>query len=151
MATEVAAAASTWVQLYYTGEAKPVREAEPIEIKPIPNNVNDLKKKVHEENSTKLNHIDAGDLKVYASGTAVPVRKGLAFLAANVSGSEAATGASFDRPLIVVAPKPVQQQQNAVRNPCRCCIMVISYVVLCCVGLILVLGVAGGALLQLIT
>jgi hypothetical protein len=98
---------SVWVQIYYKGEAKPVGEAEPIEIA-IPKNVNDLKKKVQEEATNTLN-VDASDLRVYASGTAVPVEdgpKGLAALAANVSGSDAATGASYERPLIVIASKP---------------------------------------------
>eukprot|EP00978_Attheya_sp_CCMP212_P035254 scaffold152149_cov61-Attheya_sp.AAC.3 len=111
-----AAAASVWVQLYYEGEENPVGNADPIEIKPIPNNVNDLKKKVYAEKSTKLNHVDAADLRVYASGTGVPVPEGLASLPANVIGSEAATGALYERPLIMVAPNPVQQN-----GEWRCC------------------------------
>uniref|UniRef100_A0A7S2UDF5 Uncharacterized protein n=1 Tax=Attheya septentrionalis TaxID=420275 RepID=A0A7S2UDF5_9STRA len=122
MATEAAAAASVWVQLYYKGEAKPVGEADPIEIEPIPKNVNALKIKVHAEKSTKLNHVDASDLRVYASGTDVPVEdgpKGCAALAANMSGSEtAATGASYERPLIVIAPKHIYVQQNEVTFCC---------------------------------
>jgi hypothetical protein len=99
---------SVWVQIYYKGEAKPVGEADPIEIA-IPKNVNALKDEIHAKKPTKLNHVDASDLRVYASGTAVPVEdgpKGLAALAANVSGSDAATGASYERPLIVIASKP---------------------------------------------
>eukprot|EP00978_Attheya_sp_CCMP212_P038457 scaffold190876_cov61-Attheya_sp.AAC.1 len=96
-----------WVQLYYDGEGNPV--GGPIKINPIPDDVNDLKIKVHEEKSTKLNHIDADDLIVYASGTPVPITEGSDYIRANVICSEAATGASFERPLIMVAPKPVQQ------------------------------------------
>jgi hypothetical protein len=117
---------SVWVQLYYKGEAKSVGEADPIEIEPIPKNVNALKMKVKAEKPTKLNHVDAGDLVVYASGTDVPVGdgpKGLSALAANVSGSEAATGTSYKRTLIVIAPKPEQQ------NGKLCCCFSILVVV----------------------
>jgi hypothetical protein len=101
---------SVWVQLYYKGEEKPVGEA--IEIDPIPMNVYALKMKVKENYSNKLKHTDAGILKVYASGTDFPVEdgpEGLAALPNNMSGSKAVTGASYERPLIVIAPKPEQQ------------------------------------------
>jgi hypothetical protein len=128
---------SVWVQIYYKGEAKPVGEADPIKIEPIPKNVNDLKIAVRAAKPTKLNHVDAGDLRVYASGTDVPVEdgpKGLAALAANVSGSDAARGASYDRPLIVIAPKPEQQYGKL-----RCCFRIHLY---CSVFLFLYSNVA---------
>eukprot|EP00978_Attheya_sp_CCMP212_P014545 scaffold37084_cov62-Attheya_sp.AAC.1 len=85
-----AAAASVWVQLYYEGEGNPVGDADPIEIKPIPNNVNDLKTKVQEVAKKTLG-VEVYTLRVYASGTPVPVPEGSAYLRANVIGSEAAT------------------------------------------------------------
>jgi hypothetical protein len=113
---------SVWVQLYYKGEAKPVGEVDPIEIsydsiENVNENVNDLKKKVKEDRVNKLKHADAADLKVYSSGTTVPVKDpptGPAALAANVIVSEAATGTSYERPLIVIAPKPEQPNGSTV-------------------------------------
>jgi hypothetical protein len=106
---------SVWVQLYYKGERTPVGDADPIEIEPIPKNVNALKMKVHPEFSVELQHCSAGLLKVYPSGTTVPVEDpptGPAALAANVIVSEA----TYDQPLIVIAPKPKQQNGEL-----RCC------------------------------
>jgi hypothetical protein len=119
---------SVWVQLYYKGEAKPVGEVDPIEIsydsiENVNENVNDLKKKVKEDRVNKLKHADAADLKVYSSGTTVPVKDpptGPAALAANVIVSEAARGATYDQPLIVIAPKPEQQNGEL-----RCCSRII--------------------------
>jgi hypothetical protein len=102
-----AAAASVWVKLYYDGDETPVEKANPIEIKPIPDDVSDLKKRVQEE-ATNILNVKVYNLRVYASGTVVPVTHARD-IAANVSGSEAATGTSYEQPLIVVAPKYVQQ------------------------------------------
>jgi hypothetical protein len=113
---------SVWVQIYYKGEAKPVGEADPIEIDPIPKNVNALKMKVRAEKPTKLNHVDASDLRVYPHDTDIPVPDNAKGLAANVSGSDAASGASYKRPLIVVAPKPEQPNGKL-----RCCFRIHFY------------------------
>jgi hypothetical protein len=83
----------------------------------------------HAKKLTKLNHVDAGDLRVYASGTDVPVEdgpKGLAALAANVTGSVAATGVSYERPFIVITPKP--EQQNGKLRVVFVFLIVIQYV-----------------------
>jgi hypothetical protein len=98
---------SVWVQLYYKGEEKPVGEADPIEIDPVPKNVHALKMKVKENYSNKLKHTDAGELKVYASGTTVPIPENTASLMPGNNLSDYPT--TDETPLIVIAPKPEQQ------------------------------------------
>eukprot|EP00978_Attheya_sp_CCMP212_P004575 scaffold9991_cov48-Attheya_sp.AAC.1 len=110
MATEAAAAAapaSVWVQLnyYYEGEENPVEDVDPIEIEPIPKNVNELKKMVQAKAKTTLD-VDLYNLKVYASGTDVPVAEGVASLIVYGPVPTNSTGPS---PLIVVVRKPVQK------------------------------------------
>ena len=124
-----------WVRLYYKGETESVIfqiSYDSIE------NVNDLKKKVKEDNVNKLKHCSAPRLKVYSSGTNVPVEDpptGPAALAANVIVSEAAKCATYDQPLIVIAPN--SEQQN---GELRCCsrihfcipmLLLLLYVLLC--------------------
>jgi hypothetical protein len=107
---------SVWVKLYYKGEAKPVRDADPIEIEPIPKNVNALKKKVKVEKQTKLNHVDAGDLKVYPSGTTV-----LESTESLDPGDPVPANTSSKMPLIVIAPKPEQPNGKL-----RCCSRILA-------------------------
>jgi hypothetical protein len=102
---------SVWVQLYYKGEEKPVGEADPIEIDPIPKNVHALKMKVKDNYSNKLKHTDAGELKVYASGTTVPE-----CTESLDPGDQVPAGTTSRTPLIVIAPKPEQQNGKL-----RCC------------------------------
>jgi hypothetical protein len=104
---------SVWVQLYYKGEAKPVGEADPIEIEPMPKNVSLLKDEIHKKKPRKLMHVDADDLSVYASGTAVPIPKDAISLNSWDNVPHESTG---PLPLIVIAPKPEQQNGKL-----RCC------------------------------
>jgi hypothetical protein len=93
--------ASVWVQLYYIGDEKPVGES--IEITPIPKNVNALKEKVHAEKQTKLAHVDANDLRVYASGTTLPIPENAHSLRPGKEVFDCPT--TDETPLIVIAPK----------------------------------------------
>jgi hypothetical protein len=104
---------SVWVQIYYKGEAKPVGEADPIEIDPMPKNVNALKMKVKASFAARLAHCDFAELQVYEPGTAVPVPTETVAL---TSWKDVPAGSTGPSPLIVVAPKP--QQQN---GKLRCC------------------------------
>jgi hypothetical protein len=110
---------SVWVQLYYKGETTPVGEVDPIEIEPMPKNVNALKVEVKAAKLTKLNHVDAGDLSVYASGTAVPIPKDAISLHSWENVPHESTG---PLPLIVVAPKPEQQNGKL-----RCCFCIVVF------------------------
>jgi hypothetical protein len=97
---------SVWVQVYYKGETNPAEDGEPFKIETNLRNVNDLKKKVKEDNSSKLKHVDAGDLKVYAPGTDVT---NLDATEALNSWGNVPAGSTGPCPLIVIAPKPEQQ------------------------------------------
>jgi hypothetical protein len=108
---------SVWVQLYYKGEEKPVGEADPIEIDPIPKNVHALKMKVKDNYSNKLKHTDAGELKVYASGTTVPE-----CTESLDPGDQVPAGTTSRTPLIVIAPKPEQQNGKL-----RCCSRILVF------------------------
>jgi hypothetical protein len=104
---------SVWVQLYYKGEAKPVEDADPIKIKPIPEDVSDLKEKVIEKAKTMLG-VQVYNLFIYPVGTVPPVSNDTEYLQANTPGAEAAEGSSYEKPLIVIAPKPEQPNGSRV-------------------------------------
>jgi hypothetical protein len=86
---------SVWVQLYYEGQEEAIGEA--IKITPIPDDVHDLKLAVF----SSMNPAQIAEVKVYASGTTVPFPD---CIEANVSFSAVATGATYEEPLIVIAP-----------------------------------------------
>jgi hypothetical protein len=104
---------SVWVQLYYTGEDRPVGEADPIEIEPIPKNVNALKEIVITKAKTMLG-VDVYNLKVYAAGTTVPVTKDSGSKHVDsrdpVPPTNDTDTTGKPKPLIVIAPKPQEQQ-----------------------------------------
>jgi hypothetical protein len=101
---------SVWVQLYYKGEANSVGEADPFEIQPIPEDVDALKIKVRERFAFGS---PAVLLKVYASGTPVPILKGTGSLD---PGNKVPADTTSKTPLIVIAPKPEPQNGKL-----RCC------------------------------
>jgi hypothetical protein len=111
--------AHVWVQLYYKGEAKPVGEAGPIKIQPIPADVNDVQMGVKASYPARLAHCDVAELQVYEPGTAVPVPTEKV---AASSWKVVPAGSTGPSPLIVVAPKP--QQQN---GKLRCCFRIHFY------------------------
>jgi hypothetical protein len=104
---------AVWVQLYYKGEVEGEDElfGEPIKIKPIPEDVSDLKEKVIEKAKTMLG-VQVYNLKVYAPGTTVPPPPD----DASIRSWLPVPHGTGDRPLVVIAPKP--QQQN---GKLRCC------------------------------
>jgi hypothetical protein len=111
---------SVWVQLYYKGEEQPVGDADPIEIEPIPKNVNALKEKVIEKAKTMLG-VQVYNLFIYPVETVPPVSNDTEYLQANTPGAEAAEGSSYEKPLIVIAPKPEQQDGEL-----RCCFCILE-------------------------
>ena len=118
--TDAVAPASVWVQLYWDNNEK---SGEPFEIEPIPKNVGDLKKAVKEGFTTELQHCGAARLKVYAPDTTVPIPNGTESLDPGDSVSFTTTSKAH---LIVIAPKPQEQQNGELR--CCFCILVFK----CC-------------------
>jgi hypothetical protein len=103
-----------WVQIYYKGQEEEEKFGDAIKIKPIPDDVNDLKKVVFPEKSV----VEIAAVKVYASGTTVPIPDGTDNLPAwNKVSSYTTTG---EEPLIVIAPKPQAQRQQQ-DGKLRCC------------------------------
>ena len=90
-----------WVQLLVSGE----KQGESFAIKPIPENVDALKKAVKEERTVSLQHCDAAMLEVFAPGADRKTKDALD------PGDPVPGDTSSKNPLIVVAPKPQQQQQ----------------------------------------
>jgi hypothetical protein len=87
-------------------------------------NVDDLKEAIKKKNENSLRLVDAPGLKVYASATTVPIPINTADIRNDTLVSSLA--ATFDAPLIVVAPKPQEQQQQQ-NGKLRCC----SRIVVC--------------------
>jgi hypothetical protein len=110
---------AVWVQLYYKGEVEGEDElfGEPIKIKPIPEDVSDLKEKVIEKAKTMLG-VQVYNLKVYAPKTTVPIPKGTESFD---SGEEVPADTTSKKPLIVIAPKPEQQDGEL-----RCCFCILE-------------------------
>ena len=79
-----------------------------MKISPIPDDVYDLKKAVKVEVEPELNHCKAADLEVFAVGTSVPIPDGTEPLD---PGETVPGGTTSKKPLIVVAPLPLQQQR----------------------------------------
>ena len=100
---------SVWVQLYYEGKEQPVGNADPIEIDPIPKNLYGLKGKVKDKQPNKLKFVDANDLGIYPAGTVVPISNATKALFSYDNIPTTSTGPS---PLIVVVPKPKDEQQQ---------------------------------------
>jgi hypothetical protein len=111
--------ASVWVQVYYQGETKPVDDADPFEIETNLKNVNDLKKKVHEE----LKLVSRAALcKAYHPGTAVPIPEGTKSLD---PGEDVPADTTSKKPMIVIAPKPQELDCEL-----RCCSRILVFNVL---------------------
>jgi hypothetical protein len=112
---------AVWVQLYYKGEVEGEDElfGEPIKIKPIPEDVSDLKEKVIEKAKTMLG-VQVYNLKVYAPKTTVPIPKGTESVD---SGEEVPADTTSKKPLIVIAPKPKQPNGKL-----RCCSRIHSFI-----------------------
>ena len=97
-------ALASWLQLY-VGATK---SGGSLKISPIPDDVYDLKKAVKVEVEPELNHCKAADLEVFAVGTLVPIPDGTEPLD---PGETVPGGTTSKKPLIVVAPLPLQQQR----------------------------------------
>jgi hypothetical protein len=90
---------SVWVQLYYEGKNDP--KGRPVEIEPIPKNINALAKEVKKERAVALSHCDAADLDVYPPETKPPFSQDNAV----GPGDDVPPGTTSKNPLIVVAPQ----------------------------------------------
>jgi hypothetical protein len=108
---------TVWIQLYL-GD---VKIGDAFNVKPIPENVADLKKAVKEECKPKLDFCGANELKVYAAGTAVP---GSAVTEALDPGDSVPTGTTSKTPLIV---KAEQHQQSNGKYQLRCCFCILVF------------------------
>ncbi len=127
--TDAVAPASVWVQLYYDNNEK---SGEPFEIEPIPKNVGALKKDVIKDYPNTLSHADAAVLKVYAPDTTVPIPNDTHSLR---PGEKVVKYSTTDRkPIIVIAPKPREQQNGKLRCCLRihCCIQTRSNTEILC-------------------
>ena len=102
--------ACVWLQLYYEGDEKPIGRA--FKIRPLPEDVNDLAEEVHAKFDLALTHCSAGQLFVYAPGTAVPLAEGTEALD---PGDPVRTGTTSKTPLIVIAPP--QDDDSRKRKP----------------------------------
>ena len=72
-----------------------------LKIKPIPDDIFDLRDEIKAKNSNVLRAIDAVQLKVYAAGTSYPIVEGQDSLD---PGDAVPTDIAYEKPLIVVAP-----------------------------------------------
>jgi hypothetical protein len=108
--------AGVWVLVFYEGEKDAIGEVS--EIKPIldDDNVNDLKKRVIKEFDHELHRISSSRIRVYASGTTVPIPENTSSLMPLDPGDQVPAGTTSRTPLIVIAPKPEQQNGKL-----RCC------------------------------
>ena len=70
-------------------------------MKPIPEDINDLKEKIKEKKPNDLNGTDADRLNVYAAGTSYPIVEGQDILD---PGDAVPSKTTSKTPLIVVAP-----------------------------------------------
>jgi len=103
---------SVWVQLYYEGKENP--RGEPVEIKPPPGNVNDLKKAVKTELKPKLEHAPVDEISVFSPDTKPPFSeqtfirgdKTLKDLIDELGNKTPLVSIDYDHPLIVLAPAP---------------------------------------------
>jgi hypothetical protein len=107
-----------WVQLL-VGEEK---QGESFEIEQTPRNVYALKKAVKEECTVSLQHCDAAMLHVFAPGADPKTETALK------ANALIPSDATYENPLIVVAPKPHQQPQQD--GELRC------FLVLCLISVI---------------
>ena len=107
-----------WVQLL-VGEEK---QGQSFCIKPIPEDVNALKKAVKKERTVSLQRCDAAMLRVFAPGADPKTETALD------PGDPVPGDTSSKNPLIVVAPKPHQQpqQDGELRYFLALCILVVQ-------------------------
>ena len=117
-----------WVQLYYDKKS-----GQPFKIQPVPDDVNDLKKAVMERCKKVLSHIDDHMLVAYPPGTEPPFA-GQEYIPANTLISSLIAKTSYYTPLIVIAPKPREQQNGELRFCFRihCCIQTRSNTEILC-------------------
>jgi hypothetical protein len=108
---------NVWVQLYIGDDPK--GNAFELEAQ---RNVGALAKKVWGERETRLQESsgarDASELNVYPSGTAVPIPNGTKSVD---PGEEVPAAPTSKKPLIVIAPKPEQQDGEL-----RCCFCILE-------------------------
>ena len=101
-----------WVQLYYKGKDEPVGNA--IKIRPIPEDVADLARRLKENDlKNKLGHCDVDEIDIYPPKSSLdrekrykPGKKLEEVIAEMENKKTPPT--SDDHPLIVVAPAPQQ-------------------------------------------
>ena len=99
---------SVWVQLYYKYEGKVEPEGRPVEIEPIPKNINALVKATKKELSPGIDHASPALVFVYKPDTTHPFSEDRAIDA----GDPVPTDSTSKNPLIVVAPAPPQKPAN---------------------------------------
>jgi hypothetical protein len=96
-----------WVKIYYKGQEEAIGDA--IKIKPIPDDVADLRDTIREKCPNVLHGIDANMLAVYPTDTSLPVSNASEPLK---SGGSVPLHTTDEEPLIVIAPKPQAQRQQ---------------------------------------
>jgi hypothetical protein len=107
------APAGIWVQLL-VGEEK---QGESFEIEQTPRNVNALKNAVKEKRTVSLQHCDAAMLDVFAPGADPKTETALK------ANALVPSPATYENPLIVVAPKPHQPPpQDCESARCSSCV-----------------------------
>lgn len=89
---------SVWVQLYIKGENKP--KGQPVEIEPLPRNINALKELVKVKVKPEIDHASLVKIDVYATIEDLNNATGID------PGRVVPTGTNSKEPLIVTAPPP---------------------------------------------
>ena len=98
-----------WVRLYYKGNDEP--EGQPIKIKPIPEDVDALARRLKENDMKKeLSHAGLTEIYIFPPGTKPPFSQDKALK----SWDPIPSNSSGPQPLIVVAPAQKQQQERQV-------------------------------------
>ena len=105
---------SVWVQLCYEGKNE--LKGRPVEIEPIPRNIDALARRLKENDMKKeLDHAGLTEISVYppkSSGNNSKYKPGKPLKEAIDELKTANPPTSNDHPLIVVAPAPQQPQQQ---------------------------------------
>jgi hypothetical protein len=117
-------AACTWIQLFYQGENAGIGTV--VKITPLPEDINDLTKTVGDIFSDKLSGVSYPELTVYAPQPPI-YNADVTVPSGEVLKANAVVPiATYDNPLIVIAPNR-QQQQN---GELRCCFSILVFNVL---------------------
>ena len=118
--TTIMSSSSVWVQLYYEGKNEP--KGRPVEIEPIPRNINALAEEVKVTRPNALSHCDAADLSVYPPDTKPPfsqansIRPGKKLEEVIQELKKNTPPTSDDHPFIVAAPAPPQKPANGKKS-----------------------------------